>query len=72
MKQTTRILNYIDTFGSISSMEAFVDLGITRLAARIHDIEETGVRIARQMEKTTNRFGEPVRYMRYSRWKETQ
>lgn len=67
MTQTQKILDYIDKFGSISSMEAFLDLGITRLAARIHDIEHQGVSIDRKTEYTLNRFNEKVHYTRYSR-----
>ena len=67
MNQTQKILDYIDRFGSISTMEAFMDLGITRLAARIHDIEHQGVEIDRKIETATNRFNEKVHYTRYSR-----
>ena len=42
MKQKEMVLDYIKQFGSISTYEAFVDLGITRLAARIWDIKEDG------------------------------
>lgn len=66
MKQTERIMQYISDFGSISSMEAFQDLGITRLSARIFDLEEDGVRFDRKQEAVTNRYGERVYYTRYS------
>jgi hypothetical protein len=35
MNQYERIDKYLDDFGSISPMEAFHDLGITKLATRI-------------------------------------
>lgn len=35
MGQKERVINYIDTFGSISPMEAFMDLGVTKLATII-------------------------------------
>ena len=66
MKQTERIMQYIGEFGSITSMEAFADLGITRLAARISDLEDNGVVFRRQTESTKNRYGEKVHYTRYS------
>ena len=65
MSQVQKILNYMDEFGSISSMEAFMDLGITRLAARIADIEGMGIEIERETESSVNRFGQKVHYTRY-------
>lgn len=35
LSQKDRIINYIRAFGSISSWEAYSDLGITQLGARI-------------------------------------
>lgn len=66
MKQTERIVAYVKEFGSISSMEAFRDLGITRLAARVADLEKEGVRFNRTREAIANRYGEIVYYTRYS------
>ena len=37
MKQTERILKYINDFGSITSLQAMQDLGVMRLASRITD-----------------------------------
>lgn len=67
MTQCEKILDYMDRFGSISPVEAFSDLGVMRLAARISDIENSGVAIDRQMETAKNRYGEKVHYMRYRR-----
>jgi len=40
MKHThkTRLLEYLEEFGSITTLEAIRDLGNTRLAARISDL----------------------------------
>lgn len=64
--QTERIIQYIEDFGSITSWEAFAKLGITRLASRIHDLEDDGYEIDRKTEKTKNRYGEHIHYTRYS------
>ena len=40
--QTQKILQYLEKFGSISSYEAFVELGITQLAARLRNLEDDG------------------------------
>lgn len=61
--QEDKVLQYIDSNGSISSMEAFEHLCITRLAARIHDIERHGVMIDRETVHEKN----GTRYTRYRR-----
>ena len=66
MTQAERVIDYIVEFGSISSMEAFRDLGITRLAARIADLESDGVHFNRKREMVVNRYGEKVYFTRYS------
>lgn len=65
--QNEKILNYIDEHGSITPIDAFKDLGITRLAARIHDLRMDGFSIAGEMVEDQNRFGEKVRFMSYRR-----
>lgn len=65
MKQSERIVNYINKFGSISPLEAFRDLGITKLATRISELKKEGIKFKQEYIKTQNRFGEPVHYMRY-------
>lgn len=65
MKQTERIMEYIRRFGSISSKEAFNDLGVTRLSARIADLKDEGVEFTDEWESSKNRFGETVSYKRF-------
>lgn len=67
MRQHEMILNYIDEFGSITPMEAFSDLGITKLSTRIGEMIRGGMAIQKEMVEGQNRFGEPVRYMKYRR-----
>ena len=67
MNQHERILDYIDRFGSITPMEAFMDLGITKLSTRIGEICRAGHRIERKVEFAENRYGQKVHYMRYKR-----
>ena len=67
MTQRERILQYIDDFGSISPMEAFTELGVTKLATRVSEMIRDGERISKTMEVSTNRYGEPVHYTRYRR-----
>ena len=64
--QCEKIVDYIKQFGSITTMEAFADLGITRLASRIHDLVCEGYVIEKTVETGKNRFGDPVHFTRYS------
>lgn len=66
MTQNEKVLEYIKEFGSISTFEAFSELGITRLAARIYELGEAGYDFDRETVKTTNRLGEAISYTRYS------
>lgn len=65
-KQTDRVLDYIREFGSISQLEAFIELGIFRLASRISDLKRQGYTINSKMETVTNRYGEKCRIKRYT------
>lgn len=67
MTQCERILKYIGDFGSISTMQAFSDLGITRLASRIHDIKRMGIAIESETITGKNRYGESTHYSVYRR-----
>ena len=67
MTQQERILDYIDRHGSITPMDAFLDLGITKLATRVSELIRGGVMIEKTQKSGKNRFGEPVRYMEYRR-----
>ena len=42
MTQCERIIKYINDFGSISSFEAYTDLGITQLGARLDNLQKEG------------------------------
>lgn len=63
--QQVNILTYIFDFGSISPMEAFSDLGITKLSTRISEMKVLGIRLDQSYVSCKNRYGKKVRYMRY-------
>ena len=48
-------------------MEAFRDLGITKLATRISEMTRNGYRVEKRIETSENRYGERVHYMRYAK-----
>jgi hypothetical protein len=59
MQQTELVYNHLTRYGSITSIEAFNDYKITRLAALIHTLRERGVQI------NTTLVG-PKHFARYS------
>ena len=65
MKQTERIYRHLQDFGSITTLDAFKDYGITRLASRIWDLKQEGYNITKDFETGKNRYGEAVSYARY-------
>ena len=66
MTQREQILLYLQTFGSITPMEAFADLGITKLATRVSEMRRDGIEFNIEMVTGLNRFEKPIRYARYS------
>lgn len=65
MNQHERIRKYLEDFGSISPMEAFQDLGITKLSTRIGEMVRNGEKITRTRVSAKNRYGESISFMRY-------
>ena len=63
--QKERILDYIKEFGSITSLEAYSELGITQLGARLDQLKREGYMFSTETEKGKNRYGENVKYKRY-------
>lgn len=63
--QNDRIIEYIKEFGSITTLEAFNDLGVTRLASRIHDLRVAGYEFETEFVSAKNRYGEVVSFKRY-------
>ena len=67
MTQKEAVKQYMKQYGSISSFEAFADLGITRLAAVIWELKnKEGLEIDAVDESFTNRYGKKSFYTRYS------
>ena len=63
--QKERILDYMKEFGSITSLEAYSELGITQLGARLDQLKREGYMFSTETEKGKNRYGENVKYKRY-------
>ena len=66
MTQGERIVAYCNLYGSITPMDAFNDLGITKLATRVSELIREGTKVYKKTEHRLNRFGEKTYFMRYS------
>lgn len=62
MKQ--KVLNYMLEFNSITTYNAFIDLGCTRLSEYIRQIKQEYT-VHDEWVHTVNRFGEKTKYKRY-------
>lgn len=63
--QCQRIIQYIKDFGSITTLQAFTDLGCTRLASRVNDLKKQGYDIKSEFVSGKNRYDETVSYKKY-------
>ena len=70
MTQKQAILQYIKDFGGITSMEAYMDLGVTQLATRISELKEQGYSFDKTTIKKLNRYGKKIAFSKYSLRKE--
>ena len=66
MTHCQRILLYMREHGGITSLEAFNDLGVARLSARIKDLRTRGHRIDGKTVAVKNRHGETCHVTRYT------
>lgn len=64
--QCELVLEFMAANGSITPVEALDELGCMRLASRISDLKRMGHSIRKEMVEKKNRFGETVRFARYS------
>lgn len=55
--QRAAVLNYLRDKGSITSMEAYTELGATRLSATIYDLKKLGFNISSVTKTVKTRYG---------------
>ena len=63
--QRDKVLDYIRRFGFITSWQAYQDLGISQLGARIYELKRQGYIFSTTRVNTTNRLGEKTHYDEY-------
>ena len=66
MKQTEKILEFMDHVGDITQRDAY-EMGIYRLASRINDLRKAGVEITSTMQTVVCRDGSTARIAVYRR-----
>ena len=68
MTQRALVWSYLNVHEKITRWDAFIDLGIAELSARIGEVEaEYGVDIPRKYIEVTARNGNKVRVMQYGK-----
>ena len=63
--QQKLILDFVAAFSSITPMDAFTYLKITKLATRISEMKALGIQFDQVYESRRNGDGKCIRYMRY-------
>lgn len=69
ISQPALLLAHLSNHGSITQMEAFIALGVTRLSERVRDLERLGYVIRHDWVTVPSRTGH-ARVVRYSLIKE--
>lgn len=65
-KQEQRVFDYMLEHGGITVLEAFTEIGVTRLSARLVGLKKKGVNIRKERLRVKNRYGETCSVCRYS------
>ena len=65
MTQNERLLSYLKQHRTINPLEAWKELGIYRLGARVFDLKREGHDIHSFRQPVTNQFGEEVKVATY-------
>lgn len=65
MNQTARVLQYLEDGKKLTCLNAFNELGITQVAARIFELKELGYDIRKKMITVTNRYDEKCSVAEY-------
>lgn len=64
--QNDRIVRYMNEYGGITTMDAFMELGVTRLASRICEIRNEGYTVCGRSIKVPTRHGKTAIVTEYS------
>lgn len=65
LTQHEEVRKHLETYGHITSMEAFERYGATRLSAIIYNLKKEGMNITTEQTKGTTRYGRAVTFATY-------
>lgn len=65
MSDEMAVLQYIREHGSITTKQAFEDLGCTRLSGRVYDLRKKGYNVQTDVIEVPKRDGKTARVARY-------
>lgn len=65
MTQEERVLRHLKDFESITSWEAIMEYGITRISARIFTLRQKGYNIKSETINAKNRYDEHTHFTKY-------
>lgn len=63
--QEKRVYAYMKQYGSITRIQAMLDLGVANLPARINELRRSGIEITTNMVEGNNRYGEKCQHAEY-------
>tara|TARA_R100000541_G_scaffold27024_2_gene36351 strand:- start:278 stop:499 length:222 start_codon:yes stop_codon:yes gene_type:complete len=65
MKQSERVLRHLEEGKRLTCLNAFQELGITQVAARIYELKKEGHPITTMPMKVKNRYGDEANVVNY-------
>ena len=65
MTQCEQIIDYLECHVGITTKESMEDLGVYRLASRIHDLKEEGYEFEKITREERNRYGKKSTFTEY-------
>ncbi len=65
MTQTDRVLAHLEAGKRLTCLNAFQELGVTQVAARIFELKQDGHPINTKTIKVTNRYGDEATVVNY-------
>ena len=66
LSQCERIVDYMKRHGSITQLDAYIEIGCIRLPSRIHDLKKKGIAIRTETVRVKKRDGGFAPIAKYS------
>jgi hypothetical protein len=66
MNQKQRLLDYLEAGNTVTTLDAFRKLGITRISAVVYDLKKEGHKLITERVTVKNHYGEKCSVCRWS------